>query len=94
MERLVIPDEMKVGAANRPATVEENISKAGAGRVIRIICWLIVIGGVAIGGLILFAGMSQAQSAPQEAVVITLALACAILPYCLARAITEITRDS
>jgi len=95
MQRLVVPEEMKVGRiAQKPTTTAVGTIASTAGRIIRIICWLMVIGGVGGGGLILVTGMTAARSAPQEAVVVSLALACAILPYCFARAITEITRDS
>ncbi|MCU1290061.1 MAG: hypothetical protein JWN60_2290 [Acidobacteria bacterium] len=56
-----------------------------------MLLWMGVIAGVVIGGFILIGGMSMATTAPQEAVVISLALACAILPYCFARAFTEMT---
>lgn len=59
-------------------------------KVLVIICWIGVILGVGFGFLVLIGGMSTATGAPQEAVVICLALACAILPYCLARAMNEI----
>ncbi|HEY0658047.1 MAG TPA: hypothetical protein VGD05_06220 [Pyrinomonadaceae bacterium] len=63
-------------------------------KVVLILAWLAAIGGVAFGLLILVGGMTTAQGAPQEAVVICLALACAILPYCAARALTEISNIS
>lgn len=59
-----------------------------------ILVWLLPIFGVAFGLLILVGGIASATGAPQEAVIISLALACAILPYCFARAITEIANVS
>ncbi|MFZ1699970.1 MAG: hypothetical protein WAU71_04050 [Pyrinomonadaceae bacterium] len=61
--------------------------------IISSICWLATIGGVCVGCVILAGGMATAKSAPQEAVVVTLACASAILPYCLARAVTEIVSN-
>jgi predicted permease len=56
---------------------------------IQIILWTGVIVGVIIGAFILIVGMMAASGPRREAVVICLALACAILPYCLARAFSE-----
>ncbi|MGE3466237.1 MAG: hypothetical protein AB7J13_04830 [Pyrinomonadaceae bacterium] len=52
--------------------------------------WVMVLLAVPLSGLILFGGMATATGAPQEAVVICLALAVSILPYIFARAVTEI----
>ena len=95
MNRLVVPDEMKVGRfAPEPSEIKDETSATTGSRSIRLLSWVFVIGGVATGFVILIFGMAAAQSAPQEAVVVSLAIACAVLPYCFARAVTEITRDS
>ena len=57
-----------------------------------ILSWLGAIAGAGLGLAVLVSGMTSAQSAPQEAVVCALACALGILPYCLARAVTEIVR--
>lgn len=62
-------------------------------QIIIIIAWIISLLGVGLGGLVLIGGFSMASGAPQEAVVCALACACAILPYCFARAITELIRS-
>lgn len=56
-------------------------NSSGIGAIIEGVSWAITIVGVAIGLLILFGGMATAQSAPQESVVVALAVACAVLPY-------------
>lgn len=48
--------------------------------------WVLVILGSLAGGLVLVATMTFAQGAPQEAAGAALAVALAVLPYCLARA--------
>ena len=52
--------------------------------------WVLVCLTVPLSGLILVGGMASATGAPQEAVVICLALAVCIIPYVFARAVTEI----
>ena len=59
-------------------------------KVIVALIWLLPLVGVLIGGFILIGGMASANSSPQEAVIVSLSLACAILPYCFSRALTEI----
>lgn len=60
--------------------------------VILSILWTISLLGAIAGGFVLVTGMQAASSAPQEAVVCALACALAILPYCFARAVTEIVQ--
>lgn len=67
-----------------------EIGTSTSGRTIIALLWIIPIIGVVIGGFILLTGFATANSAPQEAVVAALACACAVLPYCFTRAITEI----
>lgn len=54
--------------------------------------WVVALLGVVVGVLILVGGIGSANGAPQEAVVVSLSIACAVLPYCLARAISELTK--
>lgn len=61
-------------------------------KALAVLAWVGTIIGSAIGGFILLTGMTTAQSAPQEAVVCALAIAFAVIPYCVARALTEICR--
>lgn len=67
-------------------------TKSQSSNGLLIIVWTISFLGTIAGGIILFMGMSSAQSAPQEAVIVALAIACAVLPYCFARAISELSR--
>jgi hypothetical protein len=60
------------------------------GRFFLALAWGGAIIGAGIGIFILVTGLATAQSAPQEAVVAALACACAIIPYCIARAFTEV----
>jgi hypothetical protein len=51
--------------------------------------WIVVIAGSLIGGSIAFFGVMLANGAPQEAAAAAVGLACAAIPYCLARAASE-----
>ena len=51
--------------------------------------WILVIIGSILGGLAFFIGLSAANSAPQEAAAAAIAVAFAVIPYCLARAVSE-----
>lgn len=57
----------------------------------RRLLWVLVILGVLAGGFVLFATMAMAKGAPQEAAGAALAVALAVLPYCLARAVGELS---
>jgi hypothetical protein len=56
--------------------------------------WILVLLGSVVGGFILIGGFTSANSAPQEAAAAGLALACAVIPYCLVRSIQELARDT
>lgn len=49
--------------------------------------YVLTIIGAIVGALYLIGGLSLANGAPQEAAVAAIAIACAVLPYCLARAL-------
>lgn len=51
--------------------------------------WLLTIIGALFGGAILVIGFTSANGAPQQAAAGALAIGCAVIPYCLARAISE-----
>ncbi len=51
--------------------------------------WLITIMGALFGGAILAVGFASANGAPQQAAAAALGIGCAVIPYCLARAISE-----
>ncbi len=52
--------------------------------------WKIVMAGSGVGLLMLFFTWTRAESAPQEAAGAAIAAACAVIPYCFARAFAEI----
>ena len=52
--------------------------------------WILTVLGSLIGGLTLLVGLLAAQSSPQEASVSAMAIAFAVIPYCLARAVSEL----
>jgi hypothetical protein len=52
--------------------------------------WLLTIVGCFVGGLIGMVGVVAAKGAPQEASAAAIAVACAVIPYCLARAVSEL----
>lgn len=59
-------------------------------KVLALVMWILVCLAVPLAALILFGGMASATGAPQEAVVVCLAIAVAVIPYVFARAVTEI----
>lgn len=52
--------------------------------------WVVTIIMSLIGAIIGFTGMHTATSAPQEAAAAAMGLAWAVIPYCIARAFTEL----
>ena len=57
--------------------------------------WIITLIGSGLGILTLIGTLMGASSAPQQAAGAAIAVAFAVIPYCAARAISEIkTRDS
>ncbi len=59
---------------------------------IRIVAWLFALLGALLGGGVLTIGVLGASGAPQEAAAAAIAACCAIVPYCIARALSELTR--
>jgi hypothetical protein len=54
--------------------------------------WAITLLGCAVGCLVGVGGVLFANGAPQEAAAASIAVACAVIPYCFARAVDEIRR--
>ncbi|WP_176465146.1 hypothetical protein [Pseudomonas sp. Irchel 3E20] len=52
--------------------------------------WGVTIFMSLIGAIVGFGGMYAATSAPQEAAAAAMGLTCAVIPYCIARAFTEL----
>jgi len=52
--------------------------------------WIVTIVMSLIGALVGFGGMLLAKSAPQEAAAAAMGLTCAVIPYCIARAFSEL----
>jgi outer membrane lipoprotein SlyB len=46
----------------------------------------LAIAGALLGGLVLVGGLVLSNGAPQEAAAAAIAVACGVLPYCVARA--------
>lgn len=53
------------------------------------IWWQLTQLGSIIGGLLLVFGVPIASSAIQESSLAAIAIACAVIPYCMARAVDE-----
>lgn len=53
--------------------------------------WALTICGSVLGGIISVAGVLAANGAPQEAAAAAIGVACAVIPYCLARAVSHIS---
>ncbi|KJK19713.1 hypothetical protein [Pseudomonas sp. 2(2015)] len=51
--------------------------------------WIVTIIMSLIGAVVGFGGMFLASGAPQEAAAAAMGLACAVIPYCIAKALTE-----
>jgi DNA-directed RNA polymerase subunit RPC12/RpoP len=56
--------------------------------------WVLTVLGCVIGGLIGVGGVVLANGAPQEAAAAAIAVACAVIPYCLARAADELGKNN
>lgn len=51
--------------------------------------WILTILGALLGGVVLVLGVAVAQGAPGEAAAAAMAVALAVITYCLARAAQE-----
>jgi hypothetical protein len=58
------------------------------------ILWALTILGSLLGAFIAVTGVMNANGAPQEAAAAAMGVACAVIPYCLARAVAEITKPT
>ncbi len=58
-------------------------------RTMKKFLWILVIVGSIFGGLMAFIGVAAAQGAPQEAAAAAMGVAFTVIPYCLARAVSE-----
>jgi len=56
------------------------------------ILWAFVIIGSIFGGLTAFIGVVASSGAPQEAAAAAMGMAFAVIPYCLAKAYSEIKK--
>ena len=54
--------------------------------------WVCTMLGSLIGLFFLLVVLTAAKGAPQEAAGAAIAVACAVIPYCLARAVSELER--
>lgn len=53
--------------------------------------WTLTVLGCVVGGFVALVGVGGATGAPQEAAAAAIGVACAVIPYCLARAVSEIS---
>jgi hypothetical protein len=60
----------------------------------KVFLWALTVCGSVLGGIISVAGVLAAKGAPQEAAAAAIGVACAVIPYCLARAASEISDSS
>lgn len=60
--------------------------------MIKAFFWLLVMIGSVIGGFVFLFGLVTAKSAPQEAAAAASGIAFAVIPYCLARAVSQIQK--
>jgi NAD(P)H-hydrate repair Nnr-like enzyme with NAD(P)H-hydrate dehydratase domain len=58
------------------------------------ILWVLTILGSLFGAVVLVAGVLNANGAPQEAAAAAIGVGCAVIPYCLARAVSEFNNSS
>ena len=54
------------------------------------VLWVFTLLGSLLGGLFGVLGLLTAHGAPQEAAAAAIAVACAVIPYCFARAASEL----
>jgi hypothetical protein len=52
--------------------------------------WILSVLGALFGGFTLISGIASANGAPQEAAAAAIAAGMAVIPYCLARAASEV----
>lgn len=55
--------------------------------------YIVTIFAALYGGAELVIGLSLAESAPQQAAIAAMSIAYAVIPYCVARAASEIKQD-
>jgi hypothetical protein len=54
--------------------------------------WCLAVGGACLGAVTLIIGVQNANGAPQEAAAGAIAAALAVVPYCLARSVSELSQ--
>lgn len=77
-------------ALYRSGTHARSGNQCSKGIKLAKLMWVITIIMSIIGAVVSFGGMMMAKSAPQEAAAAAMGLSCAVIPYCIARAFTEI----
>ena len=82
---VVIPPQLA-----KPETLQHQTARQGG--CLSGTFWGLTLLGSLLGGVILVIGVFTANGAPQEAAAAAIALGCAVIPYCVARAISELTR--
>lgn len=75
--------------ATHPLRVSKNNHRMKGINLAKLM-WFVTIVMSFIGAVVGFGGMMLAKSAPQEAAAAAMGLTCAVIPYCIARAFTEL----
>lgn len=77
----------KTELAKHLSTASSNAQK---GKGMKTFLWAITALGSVLGSLIVIFGVTNATGAPQEAAAAAIGLSFAVIPYCLARAASEL----
>lgn len=80
---------------NAPEIEEPKTAVASKGsnsgmKVLIILSWIGSLTAAGLAGLMFLGGITMANGAPQEAALAGMCLVIAVIPYCIARALTEI----
>lgn len=78
-------------AVSTPAPVVQQTGQRGS--CFQRGLWVLTILGALLGALIAFVGVVGASGSPQEASAAAIGIACAVVPYCLARAVSELGKS-
>lgn len=70
-----------------------NNEMSSLSQVVLMLVWVAACCSATFGGLIVLTGMAAAKSAPQEASACAFGLSWAIIPYCIAKGVTEMVRS-
>jgi magnesium-transporting ATPase (P-type) len=77
--------------AGHPAakTLAQRPKQAHASQTMRKLLWTLTIIGALLGAMFVVAGLFGESRGPEQGVMATIGIACAVIPYCIARATSE-----